>query len=242
MKKHLRAAAPVVAVSGALLLAACSPVGVAVGAGATLGVAAAQEGGITEAASDTAIRVQILDAWFRHDIDMYRKLGMTVREGRVLVTGTLPTPDQRVEAIRLVWQIDGVKQVINEVRVDEQGATVGSYVQDTWITGNVKSLLLFDKQVQSINYTVETVGGTVYIMGIAQNQYELDRVINHARNTKYVKNVVSYARLRGEEKTGLATPDAAPAYQNDMQPVQIAPSEAPLSVPAVESEPVGGGY
>src|SRR5690606_17604453 len=146
MKNHLRAIAPVVAVSGALLLAACSPVGMAVGAGAAVGVAATQEGGITEAASDTAIRVQIMDAWFRHDIDMYRKLGMTVREGRVLVTGTLPSPDQRVEAIRLVWQIDGVKQVINEVRVDEQGATVGSYVQDTWITGNVKTLLMFDKQ------------------------------------------------------------------------------------------------
>lgn len=229
---------------GLLLLSGCTPLGIAAGAGATVGVAAAQEGGIGGAVSDATIRVKIFDAWFRNDVELYRRLGMTVREGRVLVTGTVPTPDDRVEAIRLVWQVDGVQQVINEVRVDEQGATVGSYAQDTWITGNIKALIMFDKQVQSINYTVETVGATVYLMGIAQTQSELDRVINHARNTKYVKNVVSYVRVRGEPAAGNAMPDNVNTqpYQ-EQAPVQIAPvhthPERVESVP-IDDVPAGG--
>lgn len=224
-------------------LSGCSPVGMAAGAGATLGVAASQEGGISGAATDASIRIQVMDAWFRHDVDMYRRLGLTVREGRVLVTGTVPTPDDRVEAIRLVWQVKEVQQVINEIRVDEEGATVGSYVQDTWITGNVKTLLMFDKQVQSINYTVETVGGTVYLMGIAQSQHELDRAINHARNTKFVKNVVSYVRLRGETVTGAAAAqdNSAPPAQDNYAPTNIAPP-ADTGVESVPLDDMTGSY
>lgn len=215
------------------LLSGCA--GLALGAGATLGVAAAQEGGIQGAASDTAIKVQISDAWFRHDVEMYRRLGVTVKEGRVLVTGTLPLPDDRVEAIRLVWQIDGVQQVINEIRVDDKGATVGTYANDAWITGQVKTLMVFDKQVQSINYTVETVAGTVYLMGIGQSQGELNRVINHARNTRGVKNVVSYVRLRGEASAVSAAPGPAVSA---VPPAPVYQDPVPLTPQAVESAPI----
>ncbi len=40
----------------------------------------------------------------------------------------------------------------------------------------------------------------VYLMGIAQDRTELDRVTNHARNVKYVRKVVNYARLRSDPR------------------------------------------
>ena len=184
-------------------VSACVPM--AVGAGATVGVAAAQEGGIKGAVTDTAIRIQITDLWIKHSADMFRRLDMTVKEGRVLITGVVPSPDDRVTAIRLAWQADGVRQVINEIRVDG-GDGVAGYMTDAWITTNLKSRLLLDKYIQSINYTVETAGSVVYLMGIAQDQKELDRVTDTARNLKYVKNVVSYVRLRGESPAGVQEP------------------------------------
>ena len=54
--------------------------------------------------------------------------------------------------------------------------------------------------MQSINYSVETVDGTVYLMGIAQNGSELQRVQDHARNLAYVRKVVSYVRLKDDPK------------------------------------------
>jgi osmotically-inducible protein OsmY len=196
--------------SAAMAVALSGCVGAAIGAGAAVGVAAAQEGGIRNAASDTAIRLQITDLWLKHDVNMYRRLDMTVKEGRVLITGTVPTPDARVDAIRLAWQADGVREVINEINVDKSSGIAG-YATDVWISGQLKSKLLLDKYVQSINYTVDTVNGTIYLMGIAQDQKELDRVINHARSIGRVRNVVSYVRLRGETPPGLQTPTGVPA-------------------------------
>jgi len=190
-------------VFSALLLSACSPVSMVAGMGATVGVAASQEGGIRGAVTDSAIQLKITDLWLKHDFDMYRKLSLTVKEGRVLITGSVPDPDMRVEAVRLAWQADGVKQVLNEISVDKGGGIKGS-VTDTWITTDLRTRLMFDKYIESINYNVDTASGTVYLMGIAQDQKELDRVIDYARNTEHVNNVVSYVRLRYQDPHGVA--------------------------------------
>lgn len=194
-----------------LLLSACTPVAsIAAGAGATVGVAAAKEGGVGQAVTDTSIRLQIHDLWFRHDVDMYRKLDMTVTEGRVLLTGVIESPEARVDAVRLAWQAEGVKQVINEIEIDNREGAKG-WVRDSWITTRLRTKITLDREVQSINYTIDTVAGTVYLMGVAQNEAELERVIDHARNLSYVNNVVSYVRLRGEMPPGLQDPTVNPS-------------------------------
>jgi osmotically-inducible protein OsmY len=177
-----------------LLLTGC--VGAAVGAGAALGVSAAKEGGLQTSVKDEAIRIKISDLWFKRSTDMFAKLNLNVNQGRVLVTGVVQHPEDRVEAIRLAWQPKGVKQVINEIRVGKSG-TVGSFAQDTWIAGQLRTRLTFEKYIQSINYSIEVVQGTVYLMGVAQDQPELDRTIGVARRIKGVKEVISYVKLAG---------------------------------------------
>jgi osmotically-inducible protein OsmY len=212
-------------IAAASQLSACTPVVAAAGVGATVGVAAAQEGGIKSAVTDKAIHLKISDLWLKRSMEMYRKLNLNVKEGRVLVAGSLPTADMRVEAIRLAWQAEGVRQVINEIKVDEGGGFTG-YATDSWINSSIGTRLLLDKYVQSINYNIETANGTVYVMGIAQNQAELNRVLDTARNTKYVKNVVSYARMRGETPAGSLTPTTGtpPVYPDGGAPLSSAPA------------------
>lgn len=168
---------------------------------------AAKEGGIRGTVSDEAIRIQISDLWFRKDVNLFGKLNLNVNQGRVLVTGVVQKPEDRVEAIRMAWQPSGVRQVINEIRVGE-GGTIGNYAQDVWISGQLRTKLTFDKYIQSINYSIETVRGAVYLMGVAQNQAELDRVIDIARKINGVKEVISYVKLAGES---LGAPMAAMA-------------------------------
>jgi osmotically-inducible protein OsmY len=186
-----------------VLLSGCDPVGLAVGAGASIGVASEQEGGVRGAITDDAIQLKIADLWVKKDFTMFRKLNATVKEGRVLLTGSVPTPDMRVDAVRLAWQADGVRQVLNEISVDEGGGVTGAVI-DSWITSNIKSKLMIDKYVQSINYNIDTVNGNVYLMGVAQNQKELTRVMDYARNASHVHNVVSYVRLKYEDPNNIA--------------------------------------
>ncbi len=171
--------------------------GALVGAGASVGVAAAQEGGIKRAWSDAQIQAAINKLWFEYDVDTFTKLDLTVDQGRVLITGIVQNPEARVEAVRLAWQPPGVKQVINEIRV-AKGEGVTGFARDTWITTRLRSAITFDRDIQSINYSIDTVQGTVYLMGSAQNQQELNRVIELARTIPDVKQVVSYVKMLGK--------------------------------------------
>jgi osmotically-inducible protein OsmY len=167
-----------------LALSGC--MGAAVGAGAAVGVKAAQEGGIGAALSDTGIKLQINELWFRYDMEMFAKLNLTVNQGRVLITGVVQKPEARVEAIRLAWQANGVREVINEIRVANSSGVTG-FARDTWITARLRATLTFDRSIMSINYSIDTVQGIVYLMGVAQNQGELNRVIGIARTIPDVK-------------------------------------------------------
>lgn len=192
----------IIFVTGAILMmGACSPIGIATGAGAATGIAAAKEGGIKQTVSDVRISALIRDLWFRYDLETFAKLNLTVNQGRVLVTGVVQDPIDRVEAIRLVWTIEGVKEVINEIQVADSEGIIG-FARDSWISTRLRTELTFHRQVQSINYSIETVQGTVYLMGVAQDQEELNRVIEIARTIPKVRQVVSYVKIAGPKKDG----------------------------------------
>ena len=180
---------------GATLLTAC--VETVVGGGAIVATATVEERGLKGAANDLLTRAHITELWLTHSEEMYTSLGMSVFEGRALLTGKVRTRRMRLDAVRLAWQARGIKEVINEIVVTEKGG-IGEYARDTWVTAQLMGRLLFDGEVLAINYSIETVAGTVYLMGIAQNRIELDRVTNHARNIAYVRRVVNYVRFKDD--------------------------------------------
>lgn len=192
-----RALLPALLLTSALALQGC--VAAAVGVGATAGVAAAQDRGIKGAVNDTAIRAEINHYWLQRDEKLFINCNLQVHEGRVLVTGAVKDADTRAEAIQLAWKANGVREVINEIEVTDEGG-FGTYARDTSIVTELRSRLLFGKDIQSVNYSVESVNGTVYLLGVAQDQEELDRVLNIARNVKYVRRVVSHVLMKDDPR------------------------------------------
>ena len=174
--------------------AGCSPTDMAISAGATVGLAAVQERGVVGTARDTYLSAAIQEKWFATNFDMFAKLSCTVTERKALLTGKVQDPEMRVEAVRLAWQVEGLAEVINEIEVTDQSSLLDS-ARDYWITAQLRTRMTFDRGVKSVNYSIDTVNGTVFLMGIAQHQEELDRVTNHARNLAYVRRVVSYVRV-----------------------------------------------
>jgi osmotically-inducible protein OsmY len=122
-------------------------------------------------------------------------------EGRVLLSGTVETPDNRVDVARLTWQVDGVKEVFNEVEVGDRGGLV-DYFRDVRIANELRLKLLTDKEISAVNYSVETVNGVIFLMGIGQDRAELERVTGHASNIKGVVRVVSFVVLKDDARRG----------------------------------------
>ena len=87
-----------------------------------------------------------------------------------------------------------MKDVLNEIQISSSG--IVDTARDAWITAQLTWKITFDESVHAINYIVETVNGTVYLIGIAKNRAELDRVLAYARDLTYVKKVISHVRLK----------------------------------------------
>jgi osmotically-inducible protein OsmY len=171
------------------------------GAGAATGVVLTQERTVGRAVDDTTIWTKIKSRFLQQDVNnLFTKVDVKVTEGRVLLTGNVTNPESRMEAVRIAWSTRGVKEVINEIVVitspSATSEVIKGYGLDSWITAQIKSKLLLHKNIKSVNYSIETVNHIVYILGIAQNQQELDTVTRIASTVRYVDKVVSHVRLK----------------------------------------------
>lgn len=180
---------------GALALAAgCTPVGVAVGAGAAAGSMAMEERSMEDSLNDRRIALDINRALADEDGSLFRNVGVDVVEGRVLLTGAVSSPDERVAAVRIAWSVEDVEEVLNEIQVTEDGDLV-DVSRDTLTKTRLTSKITLDRQIYAVNYDISVVNNVVYLFGLAQSEAEVDRVIAHARDVPYVRRVVSHMRL-----------------------------------------------
>ena len=166
-----------------------------VGGGAAAGAVAVQDRGAEGVLDDTRIRTDINNLWYEESRDLYSRINLQVQEGRVLLSGRVVDPQTRVDAVRLAWRVDGVKEVINEIEIDDE-STLSDRFRDTQIGIELRNKLRFDKEVSSLNYSVEVVNQQIFIIGVAQDQAELDRVMAHARDVRYARRVVNYVRIK----------------------------------------------
>lgn len=181
-----------------LLAAAVSPGGcvpVVIGGAVAGATVVAQERSVATAIDDSIIQGDIGKSLLEFDLDVFGKVDIEVVEGKVLLTGIVPEPQNRVDAARIAWRADDVAEVINEIEVADDN-TLSDAARDAWITTKLRARIIGDGEIYSVNYTIDTVNGAVYLMGIAQDQAELDRVVNHARDIKYVRRVVPYVRVK----------------------------------------------
>ncbi len=181
------------------VLSACSVPGMVIGAGATAGIAAAEERGVETALDDLKIDVEIKRQFFELDENLLAAISTEVHDGRVLLTGVVDEPEMRMSAARLSWGVDGVSEVINEIKV-AGNASIAQASKDIFISTELRARLMGDGDVSAINYSIETVRGTIYLLGIARSESELQRVINHARNVSGVRNIVPYVRVKPPEQ------------------------------------------
>lgn len=186
-----------------LLSVSCGLCGCAVplivGGGAAVGTLAYKEKGVGGSISDSEISVKIKNKLYRYSADLYAQVGVNVQLGDVLLTGFVKDEEFSLEAEKRAWQVVGVKSVLNNIEVTEKAGTVkqelGSVPLDSWITTKIKSQLLFNETIKSLNFSIKTVNGVVYIMGIGRSQSEVDKVLKVASETASVKKVVNFVRL-----------------------------------------------
>lgn len=199
------------------------------------GYTAAQERGVNGTFDDMNTQVRISNALN----GQYGMVNTTVYGGQVLLTGTSPSPQAKFQAEQIARNAaPNVKTIYNEIQVgsNEDGWQLA---KDDWITTRVRSDLMFNADVRSGNYTIETDRGAVYLLGSARSQGELDRATQLARYVPGVQRVVSYVQVRygepnvvppGPGQASMPPPAYGGGYAPSAAPSGPPPSNAPIQV------------
>lgn len=144
---------------------------------------------------DSLISAKLKNVYFNTNENIFFNVDVEVNEGRVLLTGTVNSSDIRIEATRTAWSIDGVKTVINELQISDSD-NILDYADDLVITTKVQARLLLAKDINNLNYNIDTVNRVVYVIGIAQNKNELESVLKIIRKVFGVEEVINYVRIK----------------------------------------------
>ena len=170
-------------------------VATAVGAAGAVGVAAIQDRTLGESLDDANASNELKTRLLSAGPERFGEVDVEVAGRTALLTGRVSTQEDRIEAEKMAWNVALIEDVGNEIQVRDKGG-VSQNLNDEWITARVRSRLLTDSSVKSLNINIETYDRVVYLMGIARTSDELQRAAEQASKVGGVKEVVSFMQLR----------------------------------------------
>lgn len=178
------------------LFSHCTPQ-IAVGTASTAIAVSKEERTLGEFIDDTLIKTQIKNLYFDTNENIFFNVDVEVTQGRVLLTGTLDNSDLRIEATRMAWGINGVQTVINELQISNDDSIL-NFADDLVISAKIKAKLLINSELPYLNYTVETVNGIVYLIGVARSEGERQAVIDLSNEIYGVVDVIDYIEIKSD--------------------------------------------
>jgi osmotically-inducible protein OsmY len=163
--------------------------------GAGVVVLATQDRSLGTVVDDSKIFAELKTRYFDESESVFSNVSVEVSDGRVLLTGTVDDPDHRITATRIAWETLSVKEVLNEIQVTDK-SNLKNYAKDILISTKIKLKILKELEIIGHNYNIETVNKIVYIIGIVDDENELQTVVDIAKNTRGVIKVINYVKVQ----------------------------------------------
>ena len=182
-------------VSLSLLFYSCSPSGILATGGSTAMVVAEGDRSIGTVVDDATIKVNLAAKFLNAGNNLFVDINTTVLEGRVLLTGLVDNQEIRIDAVRLVWEVEGIKEVINEIEVGNRD-TIKDYANDLWINTQAKGVAAKTIGLRSVAYNFETINAKVFVAGITTKPEQLESLIEALKTIKGVKEIVNYVIIK----------------------------------------------
>ena len=177
------------------ILIGCSPAGMLATGGASTMVIAEGDRSVGSVVDDATIKLMISGKFLSSEENLFLNIDTSVLNGRVLLTGIVNKQETRIDAVRKVWEVEGVTEVINEIEVGDK-TTLKEYASDLWITTQIKAIAAKTVGLRALSYNFETIKGKVFVVGITSRKEQLDRMIESIKNVKGVKEIVNYVIIK----------------------------------------------
>jgi len=113
-----------------------------------------------------------------------------VLDGRFFITGKVDDPEEKLKITKLAWETKGTRSVKNDIKIKEEFNFKQS-AKDLLITSQLRSAIIFNKEIKATNYQIDTYKKKIYIYGIARTSDEQKKVIDEAKEILDVEDVVA---------------------------------------------------
>ncbi len=173
----------------------CSPKNILATGGSTAMVVAEGDRSLGTVVDDATIKVNVAAKFLNAGNNIFVDVNTTVLEGRILLTGLVDTQEVRIEALRLVWEVEGVKEVINEIEIGNR-ESLKDYANDLWINTQAKGVAAKTIGLRAVAYNFETINGKIYVAGITSRPEQMEAMIEALKNIKGVKEITNYVIVK----------------------------------------------
>jgi osmotically-inducible protein OsmY len=113
-----------------------------------------------------------------------------VLDGRIFLTGKVDNPEEKLKLTKLAWETSGVRSVRNDIKIKEEFNFQQS-AKDILITSQLRSAMIFNKNIKATNYQIDTYKKKIYVYGIALTSEEKDLVVKEAEEILDVEDVIA---------------------------------------------------
>jgi osmotically-inducible protein OsmY len=193
-----------VAASLAGALSACAPIVVG---GAVMGSLVATDRRTSGAQlEDEGIELRAASR-IRDNLGQRGHVNVNSYNRRVLLTGEVPSAQDKQLVEQIVTRVDNVQLVVNELAV-LGNTSLTQRSADTLVTGRIKAAMVDSRDLFANAYKVVTERGTTYLMGRV-TQREADRATDIARSTPGVQKVVRVFEIITEDELRSLLPKPA---------------------------------
>ena len=124
------------------------------------------------------------------DKKYFLSISTKVLDGRIFLTGKVDDPEEKLKITKSAWETAGVRSVKNDIKIKEEFNFKRS-AKDLLITSQLRTALIFNKNIKSANYNIDTYKKKIFIYGIAMTSDERKEVINEAKQILHVEEVVA---------------------------------------------------
>ena len=131
----------------ALALSGCA--GAVVGVGTAAVAASTTEKGFSTSVSDGVIFAKLKDRFIQQNASLLTSTDVSVNDGAVLFTGKVKTPEDKIQATRLAWEIKGVREVVNELQVTDT-SSIKDIAKDLAASATLRGKMIADKDISSL--------------------------------------------------------------------------------------------
>jgi hyperosmotically inducible protein len=139
---------------------------------------------------DTVITTKVKSALLKDTGLESLDIKVETRKGVVQLSGFVDSQNQMDRAMAVAQGVDGVSNVDNKIRIKAKDTSVGAKIDDSVITTKVKAALISDPIIKNFDIGVVTRDGEVQLSGFVEDQTQVDRAIEVAREVEGVKNVL----------------------------------------------------